>query len=117
MRIDPSAERGQASVELVAVLPLLALVAAFAWQAVVAGQGVWLAGTAARAGARAQALGQDAAAGARAALPPAYRGRIRVRASPDGRVAVRLAIPLTAAGGGRTLTTVAREARFVPQGR
>ncbi|MEA2226926.1 MAG: hypothetical protein QOF04_556, partial [Solirubrobacteraceae bacterium] len=50
-----SGERGQATVELVALLPLLMLVALAAWQGVVAGQAIWLSGSAARAAARAEA--------------------------------------------------------------
>jgi peroxiredoxin len=42
-------ERGQATVEFVALLPLLVLVGFAAWQAAVAGQAIWLAGSAARA--------------------------------------------------------------------
>ncbi|MCW3023755.1 MAG: pilus assembly protein, partial [Conexibacter sp.] len=45
-------EEGQAAVELVALLPVLALVAALAWQSVVAGQAWWMAGAAAREAAR-----------------------------------------------------------------
>lgn len=111
----PSFERGQASVELVALLPLMAVLAALAWQIVVAGQAVWLAGTAARAAARAHALGNDATAGARAALPVRLRDDVRVRAEADGRVAVRLTIPVVVVGG-TGLGTVARQARFAPQG-
>lgn len=109
------AEHGQASVELVALLPLLAILAAFAWQAVVAGQTVWLAGTAARAAARAHALGRDPRAAARAALPVPRRHDVRVRAEEDGRVVVRLAIPLV--GMRRSaLGSVDRTVRFAPQG-
>jgi len=110
-----SSEHGQASVELVALLPIMAVLAAFGWQVAVAGQAVWLAGTAARASARAHALGDDATAGARAALPVRLRDDVRVRTKPDGRVAVRLTIPVIGVGGGG-LGTVAREARFAPQG-
>ncbi len=110
----PGAQAGQASVELVALLPLMAVLAVFCWQVAVAGQAVWLAGTAARSAARAHALGRDATAGARAALPVRLRDDVRVREKPDGRVAVRLAIPLVV--GGAVLGTVAREARFAPQG-
>ena len=46
-------ESGQATVELVALLPLLAAVGLALWQAVVAGQAMWLAGAAARSAARA----------------------------------------------------------------
>ena len=42
---------------MVALLPLVALLAMVLWQAAVAGQAVWLAGSAARAAARAHAVG------------------------------------------------------------
>ena len=111
----PPSQAGQASVELVALLPLMAVLAALGWQVAVAGQAVWLAGTAARAAARAHALGQDAAAGARGALPVGLRDGVRVSEGRDGRVAVRLAIPVVVVGGSG-LGSVAREARFAPQG-
>jgi len=50
-------EVGQASVETVALLPLVVLVGALLWQAVVAGQALWLSAAAARAAARAAAVG------------------------------------------------------------
>jgi pilus assembly protein CpaE len=112
----PTAEHGQASVELVALLPLMAVLAAVGWQLTVAGQAAWLAGTAARAAARAHALGDDAGAGARAALPVSWRDDVRVRTRTDGRVAVRLTVPVILSGGDGRLGAVAREARFAPQG-
>lgn len=108
------AQAGQASIELVALLPLMAVLAALAWQVAVAGQAVWLTGTAARAAARAHALGENATAGARAALPTRLRDDVRVRTRDDGRVAVRLAIPVVVVGGS-VLGSVSREARFAPQ--
>ena len=92
----------------------MAVLAVVAWQVAVAGQAVWLAGTAARAGARAHALGRDALSGARAALPVGYRHRVRVRARVDGRVAVRIAVPVVIVGGGG-LGEVARTASFPSQ--
>jgi hypothetical protein len=106
-------QEGQASVELVALLPLLAFIAFALWQAVVAGQAVWLAGAAARAAARAEALGADPAPAARAALPPRLEDGLRVRAGDDGAVRVTLRIPSVLTGGA-VATTTAR-ARFVPQ--
>lgn len=115
MSSRPRVERGQASVEFVALLPVLAVLAGFAWQGIVAGQTVWLAGTAARAAARAHALGQDPQLAARKAVPVALRHGMRVRAEEDGKVTVKLAIPLV--GTQRTLLgPVARSARFAPQG-
>jgi hypothetical protein len=109
-------ERGQASVELVALLPLMAVLAALLWQAVVAGQAVWLAGSAARAAARASAIGADAPAAARRVLPDRLERGLVVRPAPSGggvRVAIR--IP-TVIGSGR-LTTVSARARLQDQTR
>jgi TadE-like protein len=103
-----SGEDGQATVELVAVLPVLGLVALLAWQAVVAGQTWWLASAAAREGARASALGGDAARAARQVLP----GAQLVRDGADG-VRVRAAVPPVLAG--LRFGSVTVRARMEPQ--
>jgi hypothetical protein len=84
-------EEGTASVELIAVVPFLLLAVLVAAQLALAGQALWSAGVAARAGARAALVGGDAAAAARRALPPSLRRGAQV--SDAGRVAVRVAIP------------------------
>lgn len=101
-------ERGQASVELVAVLPLIAALLLAAWQGVVAGQAWWLAAGAARAGARAATVGADPVSAARRELPDGVRERLRVRVTA-GEVVVRLPIP-GVAGLGRLGTATARAA-------
>jgi uncharacterized protein (UPF0333 family) len=108
-------ERGQASVELVALLPLIAVLAAIGWQAVVAGQAVWLAGSAARAAARASAVGADAGAAARRTLPAHLRRGVAVRSRGDESVHVAIAIP-SVIGAGR-LGTVSARARLQDQTR
>ena len=85
-------DEGQAAVELVALLPLLALLAAGAWQLVVAGHAAWAAGTAARAAARAEAVGRDPAAAARGTLPGRLERRLIVERA-EGGVRVAVAIP------------------------
>ena len=107
-------ERGQAAVELVAALPFVVVLAAILWQAAVAGQAAWLAGSAARAAARAQAVGGDTSAAARGVLPSALERGLRVRGRPDGSVTVNVPVPLVF-GRGR-LTPVDARARFEPQG-
>lgn len=108
-------QRGQAAVELVAVLPLVALLGLLAWQAVLAGQAVWLSGSAARAAARAEAIGGDGSAAARRLLPASMRGGVRVqRHGDDGEVELRVAIP--AVVGGVELAEIRTRARFAPQG-
>jgi hypothetical protein len=107
------AEDGQASVELVALLPLLAVLAAVLWQAVLAGQAAWLAGTAARAAARAEAVGGDPAAAARRVLPARLVHGLGVKAGGDGSVTVSVPVPL-AVGHGR-LATIVEQARLPSQ--
>ncbi len=112
----PHAERGQATVELMALLPLIAILAALLWQIVVAGQAVWLAGSAARAAARASAVGADASAAARRVLPARLERGLVVRRSGSGDgVQVAIAVPVIA-GRGR-LATVSARARLQGQGR
>lgn len=85
-------EEGTASVELIAAIPFLLLAVLVAAQLVLAGQALWSAGVAARAGARAALVGRDATAAARRALPPSLRSEARV--SDTGAVTtVRVAIP------------------------
>jgi hypothetical protein len=99
---------GQASVEFVGVLPLVLIVAGALWQAVLVGQAVWVSAGAARAAARAQAIGADAPASARRALPALLRRDLRVDAGRAGvRVAVSIPFVLT---GGHLATVSARAA-------
>jgi type IV secretory pathway TrbD component len=86
-------ERGQASVELLGTVPAVLLVAALAWQLALAGQAAWLCANAARAAARAQAVGRSAPAAARSALPRSLERGMRVD-DRGGTVRIRLQIPL-----------------------
>jgi Flp pilus assembly protein TadG len=86
-------QAGQATVELVALLPLLVLVLAGAWQAVLAGHAASAATTAARAAARANAVGSDPTQAARTHLPTSLARGLRVTAGSDGDVEVRVRIP------------------------
>lgn len=105
--------RGQATVELVALLPLVGLLCALLWQALLAGETVWLSGVAARAAARAAAVGGDPAAAARGVLPARLSRGLRASRERDGSVAVVLRVP--AAFGGGSLATVTTRARFEEQ--
>lgn len=84
-------EEGTASLELVAVVPFLLLAVLVAAQVALAGQALWSAGVAARAGARAALVGGDAEAAARSALPPSMRGDAEV--DDEDLVSVRVAVP------------------------
>lgn len=86
------AERGQATVELVAALPALLLAALVALQLLAAGYAMTLADGAAEAGALALASGGSAAAAAREALPGWAKDDVSV-AVDGGTVSVRLRPP------------------------
>src|SRR3954451_16409311 len=109
-----ASERGQATVELVGVLPLVVVLGFALWQAAVAGQALWMAGAAARSAARGAGIGGDPAAGARGPLPPRLEEGLRVGARDDGGVRVTVRIPAVVGGGAVASTTAG--ARFVPQG-
>jgi hypothetical protein len=98
---------------MAALLPLVVLVGALLWQAVVAGQAVWLSGAAARAAARAAAVGGDAEAAARGALPPRLERGLRVRPAGDGGVRVAVRIPAVLTNG--SIATVESRAGFPEQ--
>jgi pilus assembly protein CpaE len=100
-------------VELVAVLPLAGLLVALLWQALLAGETVWLSGGAARAAARAAAIGADPAAAARAVLPARLERGLRVERERGGAVALVLRVP--AALGEGTLASLTTRARFEAQ--
>jgi hypothetical protein len=108
-----SALAGQAAVELVALLPLIALSLALAYQALLAGQAAWEAHVAARAAARANAVGAGAAAAARAHLPAGLERGLRVHATAAGDVRVSVRIPRVVPA--LSLGRVAATAHFRPQ--
>jgi hypothetical protein len=89
-RLEIAGGRGQASVELVALLPALAVSLAIAAQTVVVGWALWSAGNAARAGARAEQVGSDAKAAARQTLPGPLRDGAVIRSNDGVRVRVRV---------------------------
>src|SRR5688500_16440890 len=75
-------QRGQASVELVSVLPFLFLLALLAAQLAVVGYGLWTSASAARAGARAEHVGGDPKVAARSAVPVPLRDGLDVSGDP-----------------------------------
>jgi hypothetical protein len=81
-------------VELVAVVPLIVLAAALAWQLVLTGHTLWLCANAARAAARADAVGLSPRRAARSALPEALRRGLSVERRAQGRVRVEIRLPL-----------------------
>jgi hypothetical protein len=102
-------EDGQATVELVAMLPLLGVLALGVWQAAVAGHAIWSASAAARSASRVVAVGGDASKTVRRIAGR----RARAREGRDG--VVRVTVPIPAVAGGGDLTTFTTTAGFEPQ--
>jgi hypothetical protein len=86
-----TSEAGQASAELVAIVPALLICVLVAAQIGLVGYALWSAGAAARAGARAAHVGGDVEAAARSALPSPFRDGARV--TGEDEVGVRVRIP------------------------
>lgn len=86
-------ETGQASVELIAAVPLVLLVGAVAWQLALAGHAAWMSAHAARAAARAEVVGRDPRAAARSALPATLRRGLEVSRPRGGGVRVKVRVP------------------------
>ncbi len=99
-------ERGQASVELVAVLPFVLLVGALMWQLALAGHALWMTAHAARVAARADVVGKDVRAAARSALPESLERGLEVERLDEG-VRVRVRMPLLLPRWPGPLTTAA----------
>jgi hypothetical protein len=90
---DERTQRGQASVELVAMVPFVLQVGAVAWQLALAGHTAWLTAHAARAAARADTVGRDGKDAARSALPRSMERDLEVRRLREGGVRVSVLVP------------------------
>jgi hypothetical protein len=106
-------DRGQATVELVALLPLVVVLAAGVWQLALCGHAVWAGGVAARAAARAEAVGADPRDAAVRRLPSSLRPGVEVRSvGSEGAVRVEVRIPAVVGSG---LGSIGSTARFERQ--
>ena len=101
---------GQASVELIAILPALAVCVLIAAQAAAAGWALWTAGNAARAGARAEHVGGDGEAAARRALP----GRLREGAAVSNEDGIRVEVAVPSMLPGISIGSIAAASRLEP---
>jgi hypothetical protein len=88
--IGTGGEHGSASLELIGTLPFLGIALLAAAQFVLTGSALWSAAVSARAGARAEAVGGDARAVARRALPPPLRDGALVTGRDGLEVRVRV---------------------------
>ena len=97
--------------ELVAVLPVVLALLAGLWQLALWGHASWAVAGAARAAARASAVGLDVRAAARSVLPARLEHGLRVARTGDG-VVVRVRVPSVI---GVSLGRVSARAGFVSQ--
>ena len=104
---------GQATIELLGVLPILIAVALAVLQLLAVGYASVLAGNAAEAGALALAAGGDARAGVREALPGWSRARAEVSVKA-GEVGVTVEPPALLRALGERLTVTASAAVEAP---
>jgi hypothetical protein len=104
----PTGVPGQATVETIALVPVMVVVGLGVLQLLAVGYASVLAGNAAEAGALALAAGADARGGAQQALPGWSRARARVEVA-GGQVEVHLRppSPLRALGDGLEVTGTA----------
>lgn len=86
-------EGGQATVELIALLPCIAALLAAVWQLALLGYAEWAASAAARAAARAHAVGSDPARAARDHLSASLEAGLHVSADSGGDVHVAVRVP------------------------
>lgn len=101
-------ENGQATVELLGVVPAVLVAGLAAWQLVLVGHTAWLSAHAARAAARADLVGEDPAAAARSALPAGLEHGLEVRSEGDGSTRVGVAVPLVHPSWGGAVKVAAR---------
>jgi hypothetical protein len=92
------------------------LIAALVWQLALAGQTAWLCANAARAAARAEAVGRDGPAAARSTLPRSLERGLKVEDTSGGAVRVRMRVPLLVRAW-QSPVTVAATARLSEGGR
>ncbi len=109
MRSPPSpqaAQGGQASVELVTLMPLVAAVVLATWQGVLLGWAAVSAEHAARAGVRAALVGRPVPDAVRRALPEEMRTGVET-ATGGGRIRVIVRVPSVIPGFSPTLSASA----------
>ena len=97
-------ERGQATVELLGVVPALLALGAVLWQLILVGHTAWMSAHAARAAARADLVGEDPE---RAARSVAHGAEVRSD-QESGATRVELAIPFVHRGWHAPVAVAAR---------
>ena len=103
-------EEGQATVELLGVVPALVALGLVVWQLTLVGHAAWMAAHAARAAARAELVGEDAEAAARSALPKVLEPALDVHVEGTGATRVEVPVPIVHREWGSQVKIAARAA-------
>jgi pilus assembly protein CpaE len=103
-------EEGQATVELLGVVPALLALGLVVWQLTLVGRAAWVAAHAARAAARADLVGEDPGAAARSALPKAFESALDVQVEGTGATRVEVPVPIVHGRWGSPIQIAARAA-------
>ena len=104
-------ERGQASVELLGILPLLLIAALLVWQLLLAGYAVTSAENAARNASRAESRGDNGVDAAKDSLSFGLHKNAEVRIEGE-KATVRVRVPIVAPGIDSDSFTVTRDAEL-----
>jgi TadE-like protein len=104
--VRPMSDRGQASIETVALLPVVIVLAVAAWQGILIGWTALEAESAARAGVRALQGGEEAGPAIGASLPASMRQGLRIERAGE-RLTVQVAVPSVVPGLGMRLAASA----------
>ena len=89
-------------------MPALLALGLVAWQLIVVGHTAWVSAHAARAAARADLVGEDAAEAAGSVLPRGLGPGVEVETDGAGRARVRVPVPLVHHGWGSPVKIAAR---------
>jgi pilus assembly protein CpaE len=100
-------EDGQATVELLGIVPVLLVAGLVVWQLVLVGHTAWMSAHAARAAARAELVGADAPAAARSSVPERLESGLEVEHEGEATT-VRVPVPVVHTGWRAPIKLVAR---------
>ena len=91
-------EDGQATVELLAVVPVFLVIGIVVWQLILVGHTAWMSAHAARAAARADLVGENAAAAARSVLPDGLERGLELQTTQGGATRIEVPVPMVHRG-------------------
>jgi hypothetical protein len=104
----PREQDGQATIELLGIVPAVLAAGLVAWQLILVGHAAWLSAHAARVAARADLVGEDPVAAARSALPARLERGLDVQSDRDGTTRVAVPVPVVHPRWGGTVKVAAR---------